>query len=92
LRSYVLNVVAREIAVVDMISNAVRVSGCPGLLPVGSTPSRVARYEDVVGGGEPVELLQVVRAALALERLQEDQVLSVLESGELDVLHRLEEG
>ena len=50
------------------------------------------------GGGEeihscePVELLEVFGSSLALEGLEHDQILAVLEGGVLDVLDRLEEG
>lgn len=91
MRSNILDVVSSEVAVVDASADGFGVAAGSRLLPVGVQSAGGAGHEDVAGG-EAVELLEVGRAALALEGLEEDQVLAVLERGVLDVLDGLEEG
>ena len=91
MRSNILDVVSSEVAIVDASADGLGVPACACLLPIGVHSAGGAGHEDVAGA-EAVELLEVGRAALALEGLQEDQVLAVLERGVLDVLDGLEEG
>mgnify|MGYP006910301599 CR=1 FL=1 len=89
--SYVLYVVSREVAVVEVVHGWLCVPASACFLPDGLYSSAVAGHEDV-GVGEAVELLEVLGASLPLEHFQEDEVLSVLQGGELYVFNGLEEG
>jgi hypothetical protein len=90
-RSDVLDVIARKIAVVDVVHGGFGIASCASFLPVGLDCAGVVGNPEI-DGGEAVELLQVFGAAFASEEFQHDEVLAVLEGGVLDVFDRLEEG
>lgn len=89
--SDILDVVSREVAVVVVDHHRIGESSRACLLPVSVHASAVAGHKDAVEA-ETVELLEVGGSALALKGLDHDEVVAVLERGELDVFQGLEEG
>ncbi len=89
--SNVLDVEAREVAAVDVVRDGLCVATSTCFLPGVPGAAGTAGHVDVAIG-EAVELLQVGSSAFALENLDEDQVLAMLQGGVLDVFQRLEKG
>ena len=83
--SNILDVISGEVAIVDVIEGAFSIAIGSGLLPL-ALQSAIAWHPDILIV-EAIELLQEGRTTLLAEHLQEDQVLSMLEGGVLDVLH-----
>ena len=87
--SCVLDIVSREVTTVDVIGQWLHVTSGSCLLPV--RPSfTIATWHEDVAVRETIEFLQVFCASLALESLDKDKVLTMLQSGVLDVFDRLE--
>ena len=84
--SDVLGVVAGHVAPAIRVPDGAFIPTSAALLPHRLNSSGEGRLEEALVV-EPVELLQVFSPSEVLEGLQHDQVVPVLESGVLDVLH-----